>query len=86
MFSLHGLCDNACLLIFPCFTAFNTIRHVQLLIPPCITGNLLYQNFDKFKTIVLWISATVTKRKSKLILLCRPILYINDYYFLIYFV
>lgn len=63
MFSLHGLCENAGLLIFSCFTAFITIRHVQHIMPLCI--NLPYQNCDKFKTIVFWISAAGTKKKKK---------------------
>lgn len=62
MFSLNGLCENAGLLIFSCFTAFITIRHVQHIMPLCI--NLPDQNCDKFKTIVFWISAAGTKKKD----------------------
>lgn len=64
MFSLHGLCENAGLLIFSCFTAFITIRHVQHIMPLCI--NLPYQNCDKFKTIVfLDFSGWYKKKKKK---------------------
>lgn len=55
--------------IFVCLTAFITICHVQLLMPPCI--NLPYQNFN-FKTIVLWISATGKRKQNKLILTGLP--------------
>lgn len=51
--------------IFVCLTAFITIYHVQLLMPPCI--NLPYQTFNS-KTIVLWISATGKRKQNKLIL------------------
>lgn len=55
--------------IFVCLTAFITIYHVQLLMPPCI--NLPYQTFN-FKTIVLWISATGKRKQNKLILTGLP--------------
>lgn len=64
MFSLHGLWENAGLLIFSCFTAFITIRHVQHIMPLCI--NVPYRNCDKFKTIVfLDFSGWYKKRKKK---------------------
>lgn len=55
--------------IFVRLTAFITIYHVQLLMPPCM--NLPYQTFN-FKTIVLWISATGKKNQNKLILTGLP--------------
>lgn len=63
MFSLHGLCENAGLLIFSCFTAFITIRHVQHIMPLCI--NLPYQNWDKFKTVVFFGSQRLVQKKKK---------------------
>lgn len=63
MFSLHGLWENAGLLIFSCFTAFITIRHVQHIMPLCI--NLPYQNWDKFKTVVFFGSQRLVQKKKK---------------------
>lgn len=63
MFSLHGLWENAGLLIFSCFTAFITIRHVQHIMPLCI--NLPYQNWDKFKTVVFFGFQRLVQKKKK---------------------